>query len=59
MNDLLKSNRKYKAFIVVFLMASAMLVFERLSGGEWVTLVIAVFGLYTGGNVYQKKMETP
>jgi hypothetical protein len=27
-----------------------------MTGGEYVSLVIGVFGLYVGGNVYQKKV---
>ncbi len=50
-------NRKYKAFVSILLIASLMLAFDRLTGGEWVTVTMAIFGLYMGGNVMQKRIQ--
>lgn len=47
----LRRDRKYKAFWGVFLLSCIALFFDKLNGGEWVDLVIFVFGLYMAGNV--------
>jgi hypothetical protein len=51
MTEMLRRNRKYTAFWGVFLMASAALFFDKLTGAEFANLVWPVFGLYMGGNV--------
>ena len=50
-DDLLRRDRKYKAFWGVFLMASVAIFWDKLSGAEYVNLMVFVFGLYMGGNV--------
>lgn len=48
--DRLRRDRKYKAFWAVFLMSSAALFWDKLSGAEFVQLTTFVFGLYMAGN---------
>ena len=45
-----RRNRKFKAFILVFLMTAALLAFDRLSGGEYVEVLKWTFGLFMAGN---------
>lgn len=47
----LREERKYTVFWVVFLAACFMLVIDKLSGDQWVTIVGAVFAAYMAGNV--------
>lgn len=49
--EVLRRNRKYKAYWGAFLMASAALFWNKLTGDQYVNLVIFTFGLYMGGNV--------
>lgn len=49
--DLLRRNRKYTAFWAVFLMASAALFADKLTGQLYVDLIWPVFGLFMAGNV--------
>jgi hypothetical protein len=51
LDDRLRRDRKYKAFWAVFLMASVMAFWDKLSGAEYVQLLTFVFGLYMAGNV--------
>jgi len=50
MEDLLRRDRKYKAFWAVFLMGSVALFFDKLDGDQFVNLVWPVFGLFMAGN---------
>lgn len=49
--DRLRRDRKYKAFWGLFLMASVMIAWNKLSGDQYVELMTFVFGLYMAGNV--------
>lgn len=49
-DDMLRRDRKYKAFWAVFLMASVALFWDKLSGDQYVNLVWPVFGLFMAGN---------
>jgi hypothetical protein len=51
MDDLLRRNRKYKAFWGLFLMASVMVFADKLAGDQYVNLMTFVFGLFMAGNV--------
>ena len=51
MNDKLRRDRKYKAFWAYFLLMTVLLVFNRLSGEQYVEVIIFGFGLYMAGNV--------
>jgi hypothetical protein len=53
--------RKYKAFWGVFIVVSAALFFDKLTGTEYANLVWPIFGLYMGGNVgehFSKKEQS-
>ena len=50
MDDQLRRDRKYKAFWGVFLFACVALFWNKLTGSEWVTVTMSVFGLYMAGN---------
>lgn len=65
-----KMSRKWRLVLLVTLLATigafvppilgAFLLkkpFVILSGAEWVTIISMCFGLYVGGNVYQKGVE--
>lgn len=55
---MLTSQRKYTAFWAAFLMASIMLAFNKLTGGEWVTFVSLVYGTYMAGNVVAARSKS-
>ena len=50
MDDQIRRNRKFKAFLLVFLITTALLVFNRLTGEQYVEVIIFVFGLFMAGN---------
>ena len=45
-----RRNRKFKAFLLVFLMVTALLAFNRLSGEQYTEMVKWIFGLFMAGN---------
>jgi hypothetical protein len=45
-----KRNRKFRAFLLVFLFTTALLAFNRLSGEQYTEMVKWVFGLFMAGN---------
>ena len=47
----LDKDRKYKAFWAMFLMATVVLVFDKITGAQWVESTMWIFGLFMGGNV--------
>jgi uncharacterized membrane protein YjjP (DUF1212 family) len=49
--SILRRNRKYTAFWVVFVLTCVGLFFDKLNGEQWVETVIFIFGLYMIGNV--------
>ena len=61
MKDLLKAQRKYVAFWGVLLLSTILTAFDKLTGDEWVSVVMPVFGLFMAGNYgehYNKRMKT-
>lgn len=51
MKDLIQTHRKYMAFWGVLLLSSILAAFDKLTGTEWVNVVMPVFGLFMAGNV--------
>lgn len=64
-----KAGRKYKMASGILVAATTIMLFPHLlglvgvagltplmTGGEYASLIIGVFGLYVGGNVFQKKV---
>ncbi len=51
MESKLRRDRKYKAFLIVFFIASLMLAFGKLTGDHWVYITGVVFVGYMGGNI--------
>lgn len=49
--ETLRRDRKYKAYWGTFLLASVALFWDKLSGDQYVNLIIFIYGLYVGGNV--------
>ena len=45
-----RRNRKFKAFLLVFFIITALRVFERLTGDQFENVLIYVFGLFMAGN---------
>jgi len=58
MKDLLKAQRKYVAFWGVLLLSTILTTFDKLTGAEWVNIVMPVFGLYMAGNVSEHHIKT-
>jgi hypothetical protein len=54
---MISTNRKFKFTVAIFLAATAALFFDKLAGGEYVTLITLLSGIYTGGNVAQKQVR--
>ena len=54
----MKSHRKYIAFWGVLLLSSFLTAFDKLTGAEWVNLVMPVFGLFMAGNVGEHYTKT-
>jgi hypothetical protein len=54
---MLNTNRKFKFTAAVFVASTAALFFDKLAGGEYVTLVTLMAGIYTSGNVTQKHVQ--
>lgn len=51
MDDMLRRERKYKAFWAMFLVITGLLTWNKLNGDQYVELMIFTFGLYMAGNV--------
>ena len=52
-----RRNRKFKAFLLVFLMITVLLAFNRLSGEQYTEMAKWVFGLFMAGNVGEHLKE--
>lgn len=48
-------SRKFIVAIVVIILSSFFLYFGKLNANQWIAAVNISLGLYTGGNVVQKK----
>jgi hypothetical protein len=46
-----RRDRKYKAYWALFLLVTVLLVFNRLTGEQYIEVLIYSFGLYMVGNV--------
>ena len=53
MEDKTRRDRKFKAFLLVFFITAALLVFNRLTGEQYVDVLKWVFGLFMGGNALE------
>lgn len=64
-----KAGRKYKMASGILIASTAIMLMPGImnllgisgliplmTGGEYVSLIVGVFGLYVGGNVFQKKV---
>lgn len=51
MNDLLQRQRKFKLALLMFIVSTALVIADKLSGGEWVTMNVFIMGLYGASNV--------
>mgnify|MGYP001121422621 CR=1 FL=1 len=58
--ELLRQNRKFRAFLLVFFVSSLFLVLQHIDGEQWVTVVGFIYLAYMGGNVgeHWAKKET-
>jgi len=50
-------SRKFNLTLLILLLASIFLAVEKLSGGEWIVVVVAVLGMYKVANVSEHKQE--
>jgi len=48
-------SRKFILFLVGFFPSFLALLIGKITGGEWVTLNTILYGMYVGGNVWEKK----
>ena len=51
MEDQLRRDRKYKTFGAMFTLSAIFLYFDKLTGSQYVEIMVFVFGLYMAGNV--------
>jgi len=48
-------SRKFIGAAVVFITGTGLCIAGKIGGGEWVTISTLALGIYTGGNVAEKK----
>lgn len=54
---MINTNRKFKFALVAFTVGVVALFLDKLSGEQYVALVTLILGVYTAGNVTQKRTQ--
>lgn len=49
--------RRFILAVGALVISTVVLCFDKITGGEYVTLCLLTYGGYITGNVYQKKIE--